>query len=364
MPESGQAAVMTKAMADMELRRFPLPVVSEGGMLVKVTCCTICGSDLHTWQGRRASPTPIILGHEIVGEIVEIGRGAEYDAGNRPIQPGDRVTWTIMDSCGKCYYCREKGLPMKCRNLRKYGHECCAEPPHFLGGFAEYCYISPGTCVIKLPDTLADEVAAPANCALATVIAGWEAISLKPLENVLIQGAGALGIYAAALAKAYGCARIIVTDVLNQRLEFVKSFGATDTLNTAGMSPDETAEVVRGLTAGFGVDAAMECAGVPEIIPAGLKSLRVGGRYVQHGNVFPGAEFTYDVSDIIFRYLTITGVHNYDVRHLQIAVNFLDQNREAFPFGSIVTHRVGLDEISDGLHIAESGEAIRVAVLP
>ncbi len=351
-------------MTDLELRRFPLPVVPDGAMLVKVTCCTICGSDVHTWRGRRASPTPIILGHEIVGEIVEIGRGAEYDAGDRPLQPGDRVTWTIMDSCGKCYYCREKRLPMKCRNLKKYGHDSCAEPPHFLGGFAEYCYLSPGTCVIKLPDTLTDEVAAPANCALATVIAGWEAISLKPLENVLIQGAGALGIYAAALAKSYGCARIIVTDVLDQRLEFVKSFGATDTLNTTGMCADESAEVARGLTAGFGVDAAMECAGVPAVIPAGLKSLRVGGRYVQHGNVFPGAEFTYDASDIIFRWLTLTGVHNYDARHLQLAVNFLEQYREAFPFGSIVTHRVGLDGLSDGLHIAESGEAIRVAVLP
>ena len=108
----------------------------------------------------------------------------------------------------------------------------------------------------------------------------------------------------------------------------------------------------------------MECAGVPEVIPAGLKSLRIGGRYVQHGNVFPGAEFTYDASDIIFRWLTLTGVHNYDARHLQMAVNFLEQNREAFPFESIVTHRVGLDALTDGLRIAQSGEAIRVAVMP
>jgi D-arabinose 1-dehydrogenase-like Zn-dependent alcohol dehydrogenase len=94
---------------------------------------------------------------------------------------------------------------MKCRYLKKYGHDSCADPPHFNGGFAEYCYITPGTGVIKIPDELSDLEAAPANCALATVVAGWESAGLRPFENVLIQGAGALGLYAAALARHYGC---------------------------------------------------------------------------------------------------------------------------------------------------------------
>ena len=109
---------------------------------------------------------------------------------------------------------------MKCRHLKKYGHDSCEKPPHFIGGFAEYCYITPGTCVIKVPDNLTDEEVAPANCALATVIAGWEAAAVKPFENVLIQGAGALGFYAAALARHYGCRRIIVNDILDHRLEY------------------------------------------------------------------------------------------------------------------------------------------------
>ena len=215
-------------------------------MLVRITCCTICGSDLHTWTGRRKSPVPIILGHEIVGNIVELGAGVTMDSGNNPLRVGDRITWTIMDNCGKCYFCREKGLMMKCSHLKKYGHDSCADWPHFVGGFAEYCYITPGTCVIRVPDELTDEEVAPANCALATVVAGWDAIEVRPFENVLIQGAGALGVYAAALASHYGCRRIIVADVMEHRLDFVKKFGATDTIDSKGLSDDEVIGIGQG----------------------------------------------------------------------------------------------------------------------
>ena len=225
--QTALAAVMRVPGQDLELQRFPLPAVASDCILVKVTCCTICGSDVHTWSGRRESPVPIILGHEIVGTVAAKGDAVTHDSADRPLAVGDRITWTIMDNCGKCYYCRQKGLMMKCRNLKKYGHDSCEAPPHFVGGFAEYCYLTPGTCVIKLPDTVSDEQAAPANCALATVVAGWEAAAIRPLENVLIQGAGALGIYAAALASHYGCRRVVVTDKIDHRLEFIRDFGAT-----------------------------------------------------------------------------------------------------------------------------------------
>ena len=364
MTETGKAAVMTAVNKELEIIEYPLPQVGKGSILVKITCCTICGSDLHTWLGRRGGPTPIILGHEIVGKIVALGDGVTHDSGDRPLKMGDRITWTIMDNCGKCYYCREKGLMMKCRNLKKYGHDSCADPPHFVGGFAEYCYITPGTCVIKIPDGLTDEVVAPANCALSTVLAGWETLEIQPFENVLIMGAGALGFYAAALAKHYGCNRIIVTDIIDHRLEFIQRFGATDTLNTRGMQEEEIVEAVKDLTRGFGVDAAMEVAGVPALVPLGLKCLRIGGRFVEIGNSSPGATFTYDACDIVWRRLTIKGLHNYDAKHLQMGVDFLEMTRDVFPFNEIVTHRVSLEDTTEGMRIGESGKAIRVAVIP
>jgi alcohol dehydrogenase len=355
---------MTEAGKDLEIREYPLPEVESGCILVRITCCTLCGSDLHTWTGRRKSPVPIILGHEIVGTIVELGRGVTMDSGNRPLKTGDRITWTIMDNCGKCYFCREKGLMMKCAHLKKYGHDSCADPPHFVGGLGEYCYITPGTCVIRVPDELTDEEVAPANCALATVVAGWDAVDVKAFENVLIQGAGALGIYAAALASHYGCRRVIVADVMEHRLEFTKKFGATDVINAKGRTDDEVIAAVKALTNGVGVDVVMELAGFPPLLPLGLKCLRIGGRFVEIGNAFAGAMFTCDASDIVFKCLTVRGIHNYDTLHLQKAIDFIQMTRNRFPFAEIVGEQVTLDEINEGLRIAESGRVIRVAVKP
>jgi alcohol dehydrogenase len=363
MEGRARAAVMTSPQKDLEFVEYPLPQVEDGCILVRITCCTICGSDVHSWLGHRPAPVPIILGHEIVGKIVELGRGITHDSADQPLEVGDRITWTIMDNCGKCYYCRDKGLPMKCRYLKKYGHDSCERPPHFRGGFAEYCYITPGTCVFKIPEGLSDEEAAPANCALGTVVAGWEAAEVKPFENVLIQGAGALGFYAAALASHYGCRKIIVTDILEHRLDMIKRFGATDTINTRNMQEDEIVGAIKNLTGGHGVDCAMEVAGVPALIGLGLKCLRMGGRLVEVGCVFPEAHFTYDAFDIVFRRLSIRGVHNYDARHLKAGLDLLALRQNDFPFREIVSHRVGLDNINEGLKIAASGEAIRVAVV-
>ncbi len=355
---------MAAANKDLEIVEYPLSPIKKGCILVKITCCTICGSDIHSWAGRRPAPVPIILGHEIVGRIAASGEGVTHDSGNRPLKIGDRITWTIMDNCGKCYYCREKGLMMKCLHLKKYGHDSYEAPPHFTGGFAEYCYIMPGTCVIKIPRHLSDTEVAPANCALATAVAGWEAAEVQPFENVLIQGAGALGIYASALAKHYGCNRIIVTDISDSRLEFVKSFGATDTLNTQDMSDTQIADAIRDLTDGFGADCVLEVAGIPSLIPLGLQCLRIGGRFVAIGTVFPDARFTYDAGDIVQRRLTIKGIHNYDARHLQMGVDLLAQTGSVYPFKNIVTHRFNLDDINKGMRLAESGLAIRAAILP
>ena len=196
------------------------------------------------------------------------------------------------------------------------------------------------------------------------VVAGWEAASIRPFENVLIEGAGALGIYATALAKHYGCGRIIVADVLDHRLKFVRAFGATDTLNTRQMANAEVVAAVRSLTDGIGVDCVLEVAGSPDLIPIGLQCLRIGGRLIEMGNSFPNAHFNYDACDLVWRRLTLTGVHNYDTRHLQTGIAFLAGTNNQFPFDKLVTHLFNLEEINTALQMAASGEAIRVALLP
>jgi alcohol dehydrogenase len=138
------------------------PATAE--VMVEVLCCTICGSDLHTFTGRRPLAGSTILGHEIVGRVVDIGAGVTQD-----VQIGQRVTWSLCAGCGTCFYCTQ-GIPQKCQQVFKYGHEPRAKGP-LGGGLASHCLLRPGTTILKVPDGLSDEIACPANCATATVMA-------------------------------------------------------------------------------------------------------------------------------------------------------------------------------------------------
>jgi putative phosphonate catabolism associated alcohol dehydrogenase len=363
LPKFARAAVMTAPRRDLDFREYPLMTAPPGGALVRVRLCTICKSDLHTWTGRRTGPTPTILGHEIVGTIAQLGEGLTHDANDQSLSVGDRVTWTLHSCCGKCAYCTDLQLPMKCRSLRKYGHEACDAPPHLRGGFAEYCVLDAGTKILKLPAALSDVVAAPANCAVATIQAGWEAANIKRGESVLIQGAGALGCYATALAVHSGCRRVIVIDVNAERLEFVRLFGATDCIDASQIEATELVRRIKDLTDGFGVDCAFEVAGAPAAVEAGLMSLRIGGRYIEIGCSFPESRVSLDMSLILWNRLTICGVHNYDFRHLCQAVALLAETRARFPYEKIVGESYPLDEIQDALQAAETDKFLRVAVV-
>lgn len=359
-PPIARAAVMISPRAPLELREFPIPAAPPGGALVRVTCCTICRSDLHTWQGRRPSPTPIILGHEIVGVVAELGPGLTHDVNDRPLAVGDRVTWTLHRSCGRCYNCAQRQLPMKCRSLKKYGHEACNRPPHLTGGLAEFCVIDAGTSVVKLPAALPDHVAAPANCAVATIMAACEAAALRRGQSLLIQGAGALGCYAAAIAAATGCRRIIAVDVDPARLEVIQHFGATDVIDVS--VANDAIEQVLGATNGHGVDCAFELAGCPAAVELGLAALAVGGHYIEIGCCFANARVEIDLSTLIFNRLTIAGIHNYHARHLCEAVDFLAAHQARFPLDQIVGARYSLDEATAAVEAA-AGAAGRVAVM-
>jgi hypothetical protein len=151
------------------LRQFPLRSVKRGEVLVRVTMLTICRSDIHSYEGRPPNPCPGILGHEIIGRIEAIGDSIDADMRGDQLKVGDRITWSEYFFDGQCYYREVLDMPQKRAGVRKYGHDLATEGPHFLAGFAEYCYILPGTWILKLPSELSDEEATPLNCGVATM---------------------------------------------------------------------------------------------------------------------------------------------------------------------------------------------------
>ena len=265
-----RAAVYDEPNAPFSIREYPLRAVRADEVLVKVKMSTICRSDIHSYHGHRPNPCPGILGHEIIGVIDQLGREIERDLRGDPLAVGDRITWTEYFHEGDSYYRDVHDMPQKARGVRKYGHDLVEEDPHFTGGFAEYCYILPGTGILKLPDELSDEEATPINCGVATMVCVTEATRIQMGDVVAIQGLGLLGLYGCAMAKTRGARRVIGLDAVPDRLEAAKRFGADVVIDVAGRRDDDIVAQVHGHAPPDGVDAVIEVCGVPAVIPSGL----------------------------------------------------------------------------------------------
>ncbi|MSO94059.1 MAG: hypothetical protein EXQ86_11755 [Rhodospirillales bacterium] len=361
---TGRAAVYEKPNAPFVIKEYPLRPVKSGEVLVRITMSTICRSDIHSYEGKRPNPCPGILGHEIIGLVEEIGADVKKDMRGDPLAVGDRITWTEYFFDGPCYYRDVLDMPQKCPGVRKYGHDLADEDPHFLGGFAEYCYIVPGTGILKLPEELSDEEATPLNCGVATMISVTEASAIGIGDAVVVQGLGLLGLYGVAMAKARGARLVIGLDSVANRLVMAKRFGADLTIDVGRMRPDEVVKAVRQACRPDGADVVIEVCGVPDVIPQGLQMLRVGGRYTLGGLVNPDANVTIDANVLVKRWITLKGIHNYHPRHLIQALDFVMANRNRFPFRDIVDSKFRLDELDLAFKKASERQVLRAAIIP
>lgn len=341
-------------------RRLARPALASGEVLVEVLCCTLCGGDLHACTGRRPTPLPTVLGHEIVGRVSELGPGLPMlDGFGRPLREGQRVTWALSTSCGRCSLCR-RGLPQKCERLVKYGHEPLREGHELLGGLADSCQLVEGTFVVPLPEDLDAAVACTASCAGATVACGLRLAEGCRDEVVLVHGVGAVGLYACAMAARAGARAVVAVDVDAARLELASAFGASHTVLSGDGSLRET---VAGLSDGRGADTAFEASGSTEAIQEQLSLLATGGVQLLVGSVFPAPSVALDPELVVRRLLTLRGVHNYGPRDLLAAHEFLAAS-PSLPFERLIGDRLPLDQANVGIERALAGSAPRVAIYP
>ena len=344
-----------------EFQSFPMPEPRQGEILVRVSSCALCGSDLHTWSGRRTVETPMILGHEICGTIIEFGSDApKSDLSGQSLQKGDRISWTLIASCHQCFYC-QRYLPQKCERLFKYGHQSTNATNPLSGGLSEYCLLAPGTGIMRLSEDLPDSVACSANCATATIAAAFRLSQGCHNQTILIQGAGLLGLTACAMARELGASEIICCDVNETRVKRAEQFGATQVCLA---DKEALIEIVNSLTAGRGVDLILEVSGSAQAIDDGLSLLRLGGQYVWMGSVWPSSQLTLDPQQVVTRQLTILGSHNYIPIDLKTAITFLHKNFSKYPWLELVSEPYSLYQINEAFADAIDGKAVRVIITP
>lgn len=331
-PRLTRAAIWTGDGLTVE--QVAVPALRPDDTLVRVRLATVCGSDLHTVTGRRSGPCPSVLGHEAVGEVVVPGARTGLAA-------GERVVWSVTVSCGQCVRCRA-GRRAKCVSVRKVGHEHFDGDWPLSGAYAEHLVLPAGTTIVPVPTEVPDRVAAPAACATATALAALDAAGPLTGRRVLIYGAGMLGVTATAACVMSG-ATVHTVDLDPHRVRLARRFGSS------GLSGP--------------VDVAIDFSGSTEALGEALDRLDVGGVLVLAGSVSPAPALPVDPELIVRRWLTLTGVHNYEPQHLRDAVAFLRHSRDRFDWPALVDDPVGLDDIAAALMPAPTGR-LRKAVSP
>ena len=349
-----RAAVFTEAGTPLQIQTLPLPPLALGDVLVRMRQCTICGSDLHSVHGRRSVPTPTILGHECIGEVVDWAGPPRHDLRGASIGRGDLVTWSVILACGNCRRC-QLGIPQKCFALRKFGHQALAPPWLLSGGMADYAHLPHGIPLMRLaPDACLDRYC-PASCATATVAAALRAAGTVAGAHVLVLGAGLLGLTAAAMCRVRHAASITVSEPHVGRRERALAFGADSAVGAVGAAGENDNERY---------DVVLDMSGAPAAMASGLRAAATGGRIVLVGSVMPTPPLTVDPMSLVRQLQHIVGVHNYCPEDLREAVEFLELHGDAFPFPSVVEERFPLDQINRAVEFAENERPIRVAIVP
>lgn len=330
---------------DIRIEERPVPEIGPGEMLLRITASGICGSDVMEWY--RRDRAPLILGHEIAGEVVEIGLGVEE------YKTGDRVTVAHHVPCNTCRYCRS-GNHTICDTLRTTNFDP--------GGFVEYVRlpaINVERGVFLLPDEVSDEEATFVE-PLACVLRGQRRAGFKPGQSVLVVGSGISGLLHVQLARVLGADRIVATDIAEYRLEAAKKFGADEAFDTKEYEPERFLEVNHGHLA----DLVIVCTGAAAAVSQAVQSVERGGTVLLFAPTAPGVDTRLSINDFFWRTdRTLTTSYAGSPADYAAALELINARR--LPVSEMITHRLGLGETGEGFRlVAEARESIKVVIDP
>ncbi len=342
MSNQMKALVKAKAEPGLWMEQVPVPEPGANDVLIKVRKSAICGTDVHIWKwdawSAKTVPVPMVVGHEFCGEIVDCGAGAvKYRIGQRVAGEGHIV-------CGTCRNCRA-GRGHLCRNTRGVG----VNRP---GSFAEYLCI-PESNVVPIPDDIPDEIAAifdPFGNAVHTALS-FDLVG----EDVLVTGAGPIGIMGALVAQKAGARKVVITDISPYRIELARRLGVQTVVNAA---EEKLRDVMArlGMTEGF--DVGLEMSGSAVAMRDMIDTMNNGGKIALLG-IAP-TEFAVDWNKIIFKMLNVKGIYGREMYETWYKMIALVQS--GLDLSGLITHRIGIDDFAEGFAAMLSGNAGKVVM--
>lgn len=335
-----KALAKLKAEPGLWLTDAEMPECGYNDLLIKIKKTAICGTDVHIYKwdewSQNTIPLGMTVGHEYVGVVAEVGEGV------RGFSIGDRVSGEGHITCGHCRNCRA-GRRHLCRNTTGVG-------VNRTGAFAEYLSI-PADNAFKIPDEISDDLASifdPFGNAVHTALS-FDLVG----EDVLITGAGPIGIMAAAVAKHAGARHVVITDINDYRLELATQMGATRAVNTKNTKITDVMKEL-GMTEGF--DVGLEMSGVPIAFNQMLNAMNHGGKVALLG--IPPGEMAIDWNQVIFKGLVIKGIYGREMFETWYKMASLLQS--GLDLSPILTHQFSVDDFQEGFDTMLSGQSGKV----
>ena len=335
-----KALVKAKPEPGIWMQKTTRPKLGHNDVLIRIRKTAICGTDVHIYNwdewSRKTIPVPMTIGHEFVGEVVAVGGEVAGFA------PGDRVSGEGHVTCGHCRNCRA-GRRHLCRNTEGIG----VNRP---GCFAEYL-VMPAANAFLLPDAIDDDIAAildPFGNATHTALS-FDLVG----EDVLITGAGPIGVMAVAICRHVGARFVVITDVNDYRLDLARKMGATRAINVARTSIDDT---MKALDMKEGFDVGLEMSGNPGAFRDLLRVMNHGGRVALLG--IPPGEVAIDWTQVIFKGLMLKGIYGREMFETWYKMSaMLESGLDISP---VITHHFPIDDFQKGFDVMRSGQSGKV----
>ena len=343
-------AAIYKGIGQMTVEDIPKPEIQPGTVLLKVKACAICGGDVRTFRhGHAAIKTPIVLGHEIAGEIVEVASDVTT------YSVGERVIVAPAIGCGACAYCLS-GWQNMCYTRKTIAH-------HYNGGFAEYVLIPAGALragnINRIPEEVTYLEASLAE-PLACVLNAQEVMNINLGDSVVVIGAGPIGCMHAELAKGRGAGKVILVNRSPRRLEEAKQFKYDAYID---LSSTDGVEAVMELTGGLGANVVIVTAGTAEAQNLGIAMASKMGKVCLFAGL-PKDEPTIqmDANFVHYRQIAVYGAFSSAPRHNALALEMIRSGKVSA--AKILSHVVSLDKIGEGMDIVSGRAGLRVSVVP
>jgi len=343
-------AAIYKGIGSMEVESIEKPKIQDGDLLVQVKACAICGGDVRTFRhGHAAIHPPIVLGHEIAGEIVEVGSSV------KSFKAGDRVIVAPGIGCGACSYCLS-GWQNMCYTRTTIAH-------HYNGGFAEYVLIPAGAVkagnVNRIPDEV-DYLDASLAEPLACVVNAQETMNIKLGDTVAVIGAGPIGLMHAELARASGAGKVFLINRSVKRLDGAKPFGYDAYID---LSSQDGVKAIMELTNGMGANVVIVTAGNATAQQLGIAmASKMGKVCLFAGLPKDNPNLQMDANFVHYRQITIYGAFSSAPRHNALAIEMIRSGKIAV--NKILTHAISLDKICEGMQLVEKRAGLRITVVP